>query len=125
MKTIVTAAFFLLSLQAMATPIDCRTDKSNAKECAEFRERVKKEDARRLATYNAVNAAHPTPSLSKAVTVKKGVNIGMSMQDALASTWGKPNKVNRTTTATQTREQWVYDEGYLYFVNGILTTIQN
>lgn len=56
---------------------------------------------------------------------KRGVHIGMTREEALASSWGRPRKVNTTTTASTTREQWVYDGGYLYFTDGILTTIQN
>lgn len=43
----------------------------------------------------------------------------------LASSWGKPRKVNATHSAYGTSEQWVYDGGYLYFRDGILTTVQN
>ena len=40
--------------------------------------------------------------------------------------WGKPQKVNRTTTRYGTSEQWVYGDGnYLYFEDGVLTSIQN
>ena len=56
---------------------------------------------------------------------KEGVGIGMSKNDAIASSWGKPRKINTTINAYGTREQWVYDGGYLYFNNGILTSIQN
>lgn len=55
----------------------------------------------------------------------KGVVIGMSMDDAVASSWGKPRKINRTIHATTVREQWVYNGGYLYFTDGVLTSIQN
>jgi hypothetical protein len=61
----------------------------------------------------------------KARKRREGVNIGMSMQDALDSSWGRPKKVNRTTGSYGTHEQWVYDGGYLYFENGVLRTIQN
>jgi len=55
-----------------------------------------------------------------------GVRIGMTKAEALASCWGKPSKINTTTTATRTHEQWVYgSRSYLYFDNGILSTIQN
>lgn len=55
-----------------------------------------------------------------------GVIIGMSTEQVLNSSWGKPQKVNTTTTSLGTREQWVYGNGnYLYFENGILVTIQN
>lgn len=55
----------------------------------------------------------------------QGVSIGMSSAQVLASNWGKPRKVNRTTTANGVTEQWVYRGGYLYFSNGVLTGIQN
>jgi len=56
----------------------------------------------------------------------RGVHIGMSKDDALASSWGKPEKINTTTNVYGTREQWVYGgSGYLYFENGVLTSIQN
>lgn len=58
---------------------------------------------------------------------KPGVKIGMTAKQVIENTsWGKPNKVNRTTNRYGTREQWVYGDGnYLYFENGILTSIQN
>lgn len=56
---------------------------------------------------------------------KEGVHIGMSAEDVLASQWGKPRSVNRTTASYGVHEQWVYGGGYLYFENGKLTTIQN
>ncbi len=56
-----------------------------------------------------------------------GVRIGMTAEQVLKeSSWGKPQRVNRSTTANGTREQWVYGyPNYLYFTNGILTGIQN
>ncbi len=68
--------------------------------------------------------------IAKAIKDKKrreGVNIGMSQQDVLDSSWGRPERVNKTTTAAGTREQWVYRgyHSYLYFENGVLTAIQN
>lgn len=51
--------------------------------------------------------------------------IGMTKSQAEESTWGKPNKINKTTTAYGTSEQWVYGNGkYLYFDNGKLISIQ-
>lgn len=53
------------------------------------------------------------------------VKIGMTKEEVL-SRWGKPQDVNRTITEYSTMEQWVYPNyNYLYFENGILTTIQN
>ena len=60
---------------------------------------------------------------------QKGVSIGMTRERVLQSSWGRPDKVNTTTYAHGTHEQWVYNtgyvRGYLYFENGILVTIQN
>lgn len=56
-----------------------------------------------------------------------GVSIGDSANHVIKNTsWGRPDSVNKTTTSAGTREQWVYgSRNYLYFTNGILTTIQN
>jgi hypothetical protein len=66
---------------------------------------------------------------------KQGVSIGMSTDDVIASSWGRPSQVNRTTSAHGSSEQWVYrgfqgkylslPSKYLYFRNGKLTAIQN
>lgn len=57
---------------------------------------------------------------------KGGVRIGMTKEQALASNWGRPSKVNKTINANGTQEQWVYGDGnYLYFDNGVLTAVQN
>jgi hypothetical protein len=62
----------------------------------------------------------------KARRKKEGVSIGMDVQQVLDSSWGRPEHVNRTTTAYGTREQWVYgSRSYLYFENGTLISIQN
>lgn len=56
----------------------------------------------------------------------QGVRLGMTPADVIASSWGKPDHINRTTNAYGTHEQWVYGSGnYLYFENGVLTSIQN
>lgn len=79
-------------------------------------EAVDKRDRRNRALFEASERARKK---------REGVSIGMSAEDVLASSWGRPEKVNRTTTAMGTREQWVYDSGYLYFTNGRLTAVQN
>ncbi len=61
--------------------------------------------------------------------IAKDPEIGMTKSEVYSSTWGYPSKVNTTETASGTREQWVYNgrngyEGYLYFENGILVSIQ-
>jgi hypothetical protein len=62
----------------------------------------------------------------KAEARKKGVAIGMTREQVIGSNWGRPQSVNTTTSAYGKREQWVYGgRNYLYFENGVLTTIQN
>lgn len=58
---------------------------------------------------------------------KQGVRIGMTQAEVLLSSWGKPESVNRTTGSYGVHEQWVYSghHSYLYFEDGILTSIQN
>lgn len=52
-------------------------------------------------------------------------SIGMTPEQVKSSTWGKPRKVNKTTTASGVSEQWCYsDNRYIYFDDGIVTTIQ-
>ena len=66
---------------------------------------------------------------SKALKAKKkteGVSIGMTKEEVLGSSWGRPESVNKTTNAYGVREQWVYgSRNYLYFRDGILESIQN
>lgn len=65
----------------------------------------------------------------QAIAKKKkseGVRLGMTPADVVASSWGKPQRINTTTNKWGERQQWVYKSGsYLYFENGVLTTIQN
>lgn len=86
----------------------------------------------RIQSYDYVFSRDPARSTKAGTKVgqkakkQEGVRIGMSSASVLASSWGRPQSVNRTTTASGTREQWVYGIGnYLYFENGVLTAIQN
>ena len=54
-----------------------------------------------------------------------GVSVGMTRAQVYASCWGKPQKINTTTTAGGDHEQLVYaGYNYLYLRNGVLTSIQ-
>lgn len=81
---------------------------------------------RPLADQDAAKETKRAAAAEKARRRKEGVRLGMTQEDVLASSWGRPSRVNRTTYTFATHEQWVYDGGgYLYFKNGILETIQN
>ncbi len=50
--------------------------------------------------------------------------IGMTAEEVEVSTWGKPNKINKTTYSWGTTEQWCYPNyKYIYFDNGRVTAI--
>ena len=62
----------------------------------------------------------------KAEAKTKGVKIGMTQEQVLESSWGEPEDINRTTYTFGVHEQWCYQGyNYLYFEDGVLTTIQN
>jgi len=61
---------------------------------------------------------------SKVIANNQGVNIGANKRSVI-NEWGNPNKINKTETANGIREQWVYDNSYVYFVNGEVVAIQN
>lgn len=53
------------------------------------------------------------------------VRTGWGKEKCIES-WGEPRSINKSTGAWGVHEQWVYGDGnYLYFENGILTSIQN
>lgn len=63
-------------------------------------------------------------SASTTIPAEKGdPKIGMTESEVYASSWGYP-KTKNTTEGVTTREQWVYDFGYIYFTNGVVTSIQ-
>ena len=61
--------------------------------------------------------------MTQLIVDNQGVNIGANKQSVI-NEWGNPNKINKTETANGIREQWVYDNAYVYFVNGEVVTIQ-
>ena len=59
---------------------------------------------------------------------ERKIAIGMTSEQVMWS-WGPPSKRNTTTTGGGTHEQWIYGNPlskaqYVYFDNGVLTTIQ-
>ena len=78
---------------------------------------------------DVAKSAADTKRVAAAERVEKknrGVYIGMTQQEVIHSSWGKPHQINRTIMAHGTHEQWVYRIGsYLYFEDGILSAIQN
>ena len=51
--------------------------------------------------------------------------IGMSADDVLSSSWGKPEKKNVSESKNSKSEQWVYSNNrYIYLEDGVVTSIQ-
>lgn len=62
------------------------------------------------------------------ITVEKmkKPSIGMTKDEVINSTWGKPEDINKTTTRYGTTEQWCYSGyKYIYFEDGKVTSIQD
>lgn len=55
---------------------------------------------------------------------QKVVTIGMNKQMVIEA-WGQPYDKHRTVTSYGVSEQWVYSSHYVYFEDGLVTTIQN
>lgn len=72
-------------------------------------------EADKLFTYEKVES-FPEPA--------KKPSIGMTAQEVLDSTWGKPEKINKSTYTWGVTEQWCYSGyRYIYLEDGIVTSI--
>lgn len=51
--------------------------------------------------------------------------VGMNKEEVIKTKWGRPDKVNTTTTSFGVREQWVYaNYRYVYLKDGKVTAVQ-
>lgn len=100
----------------------------------DFRERAKEsinkaeESVQLTAKGEKVKKQHPTWNNSDCNTIgEKKIHIGMTSEQVRAA-WGKPHKINTTVGSYGKHEQWVMSDSigssYVYFENGILTSIQ-
>lgn len=75
-----------------------------------------------------VVSRHPNwPEKTRQAILEGSVFVGMTKEQVRAS-WGEAYEVNRTLTQYGVHEQWVYGiykYSFLYFDDGILTSIQN
>lgn len=111
----------LRNLNRCKDVIDTEAWRGATKEANDQAARLAAAQAKQEAAAEAKRAAEEKRKKKQA-----GVSIGMTQQDVLDSSWGKPKRINRTTTKRGAREQWVYGQGnYLYFQDGILESIQN
>lgn len=77
---------------------------------------------------NAKNTLEIFKKISDSTELPEGVKepqIGMTAEEVKNSTWGEPEKINKTTTKYGVIEQWVYyGYKYVYLEDGIVTAIQ-
>lgn len=60
----------------------------------------------------------------RSASKKRNPAIGMTAEEVLESTWGRPKKINKTTYSWGVTEQWCYSGyRYIYFDNGIVSSI--
>lgn len=65
------------------------------------------------------------PPEIQALIRKRQIRIGMNREQVVLA-WGRPSDINTTTFSRGTHEQWVYSmKSYVYFEDGVVTTIQN
>lgn len=88
-------------------------------------EKRTQEDSRARAAKRAQQEHDAAVKEREQRIARGGVRIGMSEHEVLVSSWGEPAQRNHTFTPQGEAEQWVYGSQHiLYFVNGVLTTIQ-
>ena len=92
----------------------------------EWSEKIEENKAIRKAEYEkSVAESNLKSKINERTMYPKAVYIGMTKEEVLAEGWGRPIDINKTTTTYGVSEQWIYyDYKYLYFEDGILTTIQ-
>lgn len=73
--------------------------------------------------YAKLNDSIEMPPEREETERPKEPQIGMTKEEVERSTWGYPNKINKDTYSWGTREQWVYDKGYIYFRDDVVTSI--
>lgn len=67
--------------------------------------------------------ADEVKALKNAIDAKP--SIGMTRYAVVLSSWGKPSKINKTTTANVVKEQWVYyGNKYIYLEDDVVSAIQ-
>lgn len=102
----------------------------------EAQQRIAEKQAGALKAAEAENAAwlqtpagkictaHPgwTQAICTSIS-KQQISLGMTKEQVTLAI-GSPDNVNTTTTVNGTRDQWVYGYDYIYFEDGILTSVQ-
>lgn len=108
------------------TILDMYNNVTNEVNKIEAERKAQEEAERKAQQQKAEEERKQREAEEKARKKSQGVTIGMTQQEVLDSMWGEPERINRTVTENHVYEQWVYGyPNYLYFTDGILTSIQN
>lgn len=108
------------------TILDMYNNATNEVNRIEAEKKAQEEAERKAQQQKAEEERKQREAEEKARKKSQGVTIGMTQQEVLDSMWGEPERINRTVTENHVYEQWVYGyPNYLYFTDGILTSIQN
>ena len=86
-------------------------------------ERARKHEDTLRAEKAAETSKAETQTIESAIAAKQ-VIVGMTRED-VERAWGKPERVNRSTSGAGVREQWVYESGlYVYFGAEKVTSVE-
>ena len=119
MKIIFVAMACALALSA------CRTSEESQADLRTWQEAQDKAFHESIAEHNK-EVERKTAARRKECEAKGVPAIGMTKAQVSATCWGKPSRINTTTTANGSREQLVYGlNAYVYLTNGIVTAIQH
>lgn len=128
MKTFVLALVLTSSITAFAGFPQCAGSRE-PENCERIQALVDNRSAAKKAEIEkkiAANKAAAERFANRKANEKQQPRLGDTTDQVLKSTWGKPQRINRSGNAYGTHEQWVYGNGnYLYFDNGVLTSWQN
>ncbi len=90
-----------------------------------FNDKKRKEQFKKAQENRKIRLVEKYGSLTGKTIIDSKISIGMTKEMVIDS-WGKPSDINTTITEYGVHEQWVYGSGsYVYFEDGIVTTIQN
>lgn len=85
--------------------------------------KIAEKEKERIARVNLIRKKYGKANADLILSGK--VRTGMT-REMCRDSWGVPTDINKSSGSWGVHEQWVYDSSnYLYFENGILTTIQN
>ncbi len=72
----------------------------------------------------AIKTSEAAAKVREAAIAAKQVLVGMTREE-VERAWGKPDKINQSTSGGGLREQWVFESGsYVYFGNEKVTSVE-